>query len=372
MISGAITAAGELQLANSGQILAAVTASGGTNSISNTGTMGGFTANYTGSHGDTSFANEGTVRGDIKFGAGHSSLDNDFDGIIRGSVTGGSGFENVANAGTITGNVNLGLYGSLDNSGLIRGSVSIKVDGANAGDVINSGRINSSVEFSGSTSGNAGGILLNDGTVAGNVVGSAGNDEVRNTGTIRGQTYLNNGDDTYIGGDGRDQVLGGNGNDTLSGGAGDDTLTGNPGADRLFGDLGRDILNGGADADRFVYASIDDSTVDPSGRDTILGFQHTIDKIDLSKIDAIEATTIDNAFTFIGAANFSGHAGELRAQTIGGTRFLAGDVDGDGAADFAINSRAHQAFPRLIWCSEKAEKTLHPSQPLSSARSNRK
>ncbi len=65
----------------------------------------------TGSHGDTGFANEGTVRGDIKFpGAGHDGLNNNFDGIIRGSVTGGSGFENVANAGTITGNVNLGLY----------------------------------------------------------------------------------------------------------------------------------------------------------------------------------------------------------------------------------------------------------------------
>ena len=337
LISGTITAGGVLHLHNSGQILSAVTAAGGSNAIANGGTMCGFTATYTGSDGSTDFTNEGTVRGDIKFFGVHNGLSNETDGIIRGSVTGGSGVENVGNAGTITGSVDLGLYGFLDNSGLIRGSVSIKLNGSGVGDVVNSGTIGSSVEFAGSSSGNNGGILLNDGTVRGSVIGSGGNDEVNNSGSIGGLTYLNAGNDIYTGGDGRDQASGGKGKDTLSGGAGDDKLSGDAGADTLDGGHGRDILNGGADADTFVYQSIDDSTVDTSGRDTIFGFQHLTDRINLFKIDASDLTSGNQAFSFIGAANFGGHAGELRAHSIGGTTVLSGDVDGDGAADFAIN-----------------------------------
>ena len=112
------------------------------------------------------------------FSGVHNGLSNETDDTIRGSVTGGSGVENVGNAGTITGSVDLGLYGFLDNSGLIRGSVSIKLNGSGVGDVVNSGTIGSSVEFAGSSSGNNGGILLNDGIVGGGVIGSAGNDEV--------------------------------------------------------------------------------------------------------------------------------------------------------------------------------------------------
>lgn len=44
----------------------------------------------------------------------------------------------------------------------------------------------------------------------------------------------------------------------------------------------------------------------------------------------------NQAFSFIAAQTFTGAAGELRSWSNATTTFVAGDVDGDGAADFAI------------------------------------
>ncbi len=49
-------------------------------------------------------------------------------------------------------------------------------------------------------------------------------------------------------------------------------------------------------------------------------------------IDANTGVSGDQAFHFVGAAAFSGHAGELRFE--GGV--VSGDVNGDGHADFEI------------------------------------
>jgi len=46
---------------------------------------------------------------------------------------------------------------------------------------------------------------------------------------------------------------------------------------------------------------------------------------------------IKDAFTFIGDGAFTNHAGELRTYVQGGANFLAGDVNGDGKADFLVN-----------------------------------
>ena len=61
------------------------------------------------------------------------------------------------------------------------------------------------------------------------------------------------------------------------------------------------------------------------------------DKINLAAIDAV-AGGADNAFSFIGAAAFSGVAGQLRAYSQSGNFFVAGDVDGNGVADFTIQT----------------------------------
>ncbi|MBV8685105.1 MAG: hypothetical protein JOZ90_02445 [Alphaproteobacteria bacterium] len=139
------------------------------------------------------------------------------------------------------------------------------------------------------------------------------------------------GDDVLLGDAGRDRLLGGDGNDGLVGGAGDDRLYGGAGDDLLRGEDGRDFLQGGAGADTFQFLDGD------TGVDRIADFDSASgDRIDVSLIDAVSATSEDEAFTWIGDSAFSGAAGELRAERHGGAWEVSGDVNGDGAADFAF------------------------------------
>jgi serralysin len=169
------------------------------------------------------------------------------------------------------------------------------------------------------------GTPLNDflaGTaLADEMYGLAGND------VLRGGA----GDDYLDGGKGDDSLYGGSGNDMLKGGGGADLLSGNDGKDVLIGGSEADLLFGGTGADIFKFMSITDSTVLNS--DKIADFSSADgDKIDLSAIDANALTAANDAFTYVGAAGFSGVAGEL--HFVGG--FLEGDVNGDGMADFRI------------------------------------
>lgn len=145
------------------------------------------------------------------------------------------------------------------------------------------------------------------------------------------------GKDTLNGGKLNDRLSGDGGDDILSGGDGNDTLIGGNGRDTLTGGHGKDVLTGGKGADRFVFRTIDDSTVAKSGQDLIKDFrQAQNDKIVLKPIDANTLVRKNNAFTFIGDDRFSGSAGELRYQKSKGATFVYGDVDGDGRADFGI------------------------------------
>ena len=131
---------------------------------------------------------------------------------------------------------------------------------------------------------------------------------------------------------------GGSGNDMLSGGAGADTLRGGTGNDTLSGGAGADDLYGGAGRDTFSFKALSDSTLTASGRDTIFDFSRADgDKIDLSQIDANSKLAGNNAFTFIGAKDFNGKAGELRVEKRASDTYVYGDVNGDGKADFAIH-----------------------------------
>jgi Ca2+-binding RTX toxin-like protein len=134
------------------------------------------------------------------------------------------------------------------------------------------------------------------------------------------------GDDIYVGSIKADKLVGGGGGDTLSGGRGNDTVTGGLGADLLSGGKGKDIL---------VFKSVEDST--EGAADTISTFNGASgDRIHLKAIDAISSTEANDAFDFIGSDDFSGKAGELRFETIDGSTWLYGDVDGNGLADLAI------------------------------------
>ncbi|WP_370571091.1 hypothetical protein [Phaeobacter sp. SYSU ZJ3003] len=91
-------------------------------------------------------------------------------------------------------------------------------------------------------------------------------------------------------------------------------------------------MTGGDGADDFFFR-----LSGPRGTDTIADFaSDDLDIIRLDRIDADSSTEEDDAFTFIGSAHFSGTAGELRAADRGDFQRIAGDVDGDGNADFVI------------------------------------
>jgi serralysin len=66
--------------------------------------------------------------------------------------------------------------------------------------------------------------------------------------------------------------------------------------------------------------------------DLIRDFEPGRDKFDFQKMDADIHAEGNQSFVFIGAAEFGGHAGELR---FAGGR-LSADVDGDAQADLQV------------------------------------
>lgn len=129
-----------------------------------------------------------------------------------------------------------------------------------------------------------------------------------------------------------DTIIGTTGANTLNGRGGNDILSGLAGNDRIIGGTGRDELRGGTDADTFDFNAKSESGTG-ANRDVIVDFSRSQgDKIDLSTIDANSIAGGNQAFSFIGTAAFSHHAGELRFT--GG--IIVADMDGNGGADFQI------------------------------------
>lgn len=122
----------------------------------------------------------------------------------------------------------------------------------------------------------------------------------------------------------------------INGGSGNDTITGSAGNDVLEGGAGKDLLTGGLGADYFDFnlSSHSRATV----IDRITDFAKGEDIIDLATIDADGTQGALDTFLFIGAAAFSGVAGQLRYDSTslaGVTRILA-DLDGNRSIDFEI------------------------------------
>jgi len=179
--------------------------------------------------------------------------------------------------------------------------------------------------------GMAGNDTLLGGGGADKLYGGAGKDVLRG-GAGNDKLFGNGGADKLYGDAGNDTLNGGGGNDELYGGAGKDVLIGGAGNDRLDGGAGADTLTGGKGADTFVFA-----TAKEANGDVITDFSSKQgDIIDLSGIDADTTMAGDQAFTLIADTAFSGTAGELRVWQSGGNTLVAGDVDGDGSADFKI------------------------------------
>jgi Ca2+-binding RTX toxin-like protein len=143
--------------------------------------------------------------------------------------------------------------------------------------------------------------------------------------------------------------LGTNNNETLNGTAGWDTLYALAGNDMLFGGTGRDILSGGDGNDTLEGGAGGDSLHGGAGADVFKysNFNHVInDKItDFSAEDKLDFSAIANA-KFIGNAQFSGVAGEIRYYSNGinplvgnnyGYTYLSIDTDGDAEGDVFLS-----------------------------------
>ena len=111
----------------------------------------------------------------------------------------------------------------------------------------------------------------------------------------------------------------------LAGNGGNDWIYGGAASDRIYGDLGDDRLVGGAGADLFIFIAGSDPTQSVIGdRDTVYAFETGVDQL---------AIGFDGAsLAYIGGANFTGTAGEVRYDG----NSVTGDADGDGVADFEI------------------------------------
>ncbi|NKQ73824.1 calcium-binding protein, partial [Rhizobium ruizarguesonis] len=132
-------------------------------------------------------------------------------------------------------------------------------------------------------------------------------------------------------------------NDVLTGDSGRNVLHGGAGADVITGGAGKDIMTGGASSDTFVFKT---PTETGSGwnRDVITDFQHGIDKIDLSAIDANGSAAGNGTFHFQAQENalfdhkagalawhYDDHAGSASDATV-----IQADMNGDGIHDFEV------------------------------------
>ncbi|MCJ8056796.1 M10 family metallopeptidase C-terminal domain-containing protein, partial [Shinella curvata] len=170
-----------------------------------------------------------------------------------------------------------------------------------------------------------------------------------NEGKMIGSVLLGAGNDFYDGRKGslKGEVLGGVGNDKIYGGSANDILRGESGNDSILGGSGADNLYGGAGADMFIYRSVKDSIRDKAGRDTVFDFNRAEgDKFDLRDIDANTKLAGNQAFKFIGGANFTKHAGELQDYSNSSGHYLRADVNGDGIPDFSIKIETSSVFAK--------------------------
>ena len=276
---------------------------------------------------------EGTKFNDVL--AGDNSANTLIGGAGADTLIGNGGFDTVsyrtaASAITVSLSTGAGTQGDANGDRL---SGIEAVEGSAFDDTIY-GSNNADTVFGGAGNDK---LYLNGGDDT--VFGGAGDDIIY---THAGDDYLDGGigNDQLYGGAGSDQLYGGDGDDILDGvfdddvlfgGLGNDTLQGGAGNDILYGGAGNNTLTGGAGADLFRFTNL-------GTRDKITDFTRGVDFIDLTQLDAKTGGAID-PFAWIGEQAFSKVAGELRFyRTTEGMYFLEGDVNGDGVADFSVQT----------------------------------
>jgi hypothetical protein len=184
---------------------------GDTRSFTNAGTIGsaalGTTAvTLTASSGSITALNTGTIDGGLSASAAGGTLNvtNAASGVI--AATG---------AGTVA-VIGSGAGFSLTNAGTIRGGAGtvLAADG-NMAAALGSTYLAGAIQ----TVGNGDGRIVNTGTIIGSIALGGGNDTIENRGTLQGDVFLGAGDDSFVQ-QGSATLRG-----TIDGGAGTDTIT---------------------------------------------------------------------------------------------------------------------------------------------------
>src|SRR5262245_7600609 len=214
--------------------------------------------------------------------------------------------------------------------------------GGGGADILNGGIGRDTAGYSGSPTGVV--ISLFWHTASG---GDAEGDQLNSIENLRGSAYDDhllgdNGANTLIGVTGNDTLIGFDGDDILVGdgrlGIGNDTLWGGNDADILVGGFGVDELHGGPGPDTFVWNYVlETGAYDAATLDTISDFNPAeSDKIDVQNIDAYEDFGGNQAFTFIGSADFSA-PGQIRYFNVGNETYIVLNTDANPDNEAAIH-----------------------------------
>jgi aryl-phospho-beta-D-glucosidase BglC (GH1 family) len=126
-------------------------------------------------------------------------------------------------------------------------------------------------------------------------------------------------------------ITGTEGGETINGTSASDIINALGGNDVLAGLGGADRLTGGTGSDRFVF----DNAANAGG-DVVTDFAAGIDKLDFRSFDADPTRKGAQKFTWLDTGAFTGRAGQLREYDQDGKHYVAGDTNGDRAADFII------------------------------------
>jgi serralysin len=153
------------------------------------------------------------------------------------------------------------------------------------------------------------------------------------TGDAAGDTYLSI--ENLCGTNYSDYLQGNDAANMLFGNQGNDFLWAEGGDDQLQGGRGTDTLAGGGGADTFIWRAINETRPTIAAADLISDFEPALDRIDLRGIDADPKTAGDQAFEFIGMADFAA-PGQLRWSIEGSETIVWLNTDGDLDAEAAI------------------------------------
>lgn len=121
----------------------------------------------------------------------------------------------------------------------------------------------------------------------------------------------------------------------LEGLGGNDRITGTQFADTIDGGAGKDTMTGLGGPDTFVFRKLGESGPKAAQRDVITDFKRGTDVIDLSEIDAIAGTPRNDAFAFIGQAEFTA-LGQVRVWQNGKHAIVEVNAKGSLAPDMSI------------------------------------